>query len=351
MKKTILNKRQDLILQFLEESESAGISQLIGTIVKELEKVSKMTVNRDIKELIKINYIKSIGAGRSLKYQLSERYKIIKPVEMNKYFQKAKGERGAKKGFNFDVFGSLQPIFTKEELDLLEELNKAYKKRLKTLSSGIIKREFERLTIDLSWKSSRIEGNTYSLLETEQLIVEHKEAEGHSKKEAAMILNHKKALDFIRSNLEKFKELNVKKIEEIHSILVENLDISKNIRRSLVGITGTNYRPIGNEFQIKESLERVCDLSNKAKNGFEKAIVIMLLIAYIQPFEDGNKRTSRLVGNAVLLSNKACPLSYGSIDEGEYKKAVLLFYEQNNVSNFKRLFMEQYEFATREYFL
>jgi len=76
----------------------------------------------------------------------------------------------------------------------------------------------------------------------------------------------------------------------------------------------------------------------------------MLLIAYIQPFEDGNKRTSRLMGNAVLLAHDICPLSYRSVKDSEYKKAVLLFYEQNNISYFKQLFIEQFKFAVNNYF-
>ena len=80
-------------------------------------------------------------------------------------------------------------------------------------------------------------------------------------------------------------------------------------------------------------------------------MLAILLIAYIQPFVDGNKRTSRMIGNAILLANNACPLSYRSINELEYKKAVLLFYEQNNLSYFKKLFIEQYEFVVGNYFL
>ena len=95
----------------------------------------------------------------------------------------------------------------------------------------------------------------------------------------------------------------------------------------------------------------MCHLVNKSKNVFEKAVLAMLLIAYIQPFVDGNKRTSRMIGNAILLANNACPLSYRNINEIEYKKAVLLFYEQNNLSYFKKLFIEQYEFVVENYFL
>ena len=89
---------------------------------------------------------------------------------------------------------------------------------------------------------------------------------------------------------------------------------------------------------------------NETEDIFEKAVILMLLIAYIQPFVDGNKRTSRLSGNAILQSFDSCPLSYRSMDEIEYKKAVLLFYEQNNIAYFKELFLKQFEFAVENYF-
>ena len=165
-----------------------------------------------------------------------------------------------------------------------------------------------------------------------------------------MILNHKKALDYIGSNKKDFQLVSVAKIENIHSLLVDGLNVTKNLRKTLVGITGTNYKPLDNEFQIKEALEKACKSVNEADDVFEKAVILMLLIAYIQPFVDGNKRTSRLFGNAILQSFDSCPLSYRSMDEIEYKKAILLFYEQNNISYFKELFIRQFEFAVENYF-
>ena len=269
---------------------------------------------------------------------------FFKDISATDYFQHIK------KSFNFNVFDELRGILTNEEKVFLNNLNRSYQSKIKKLPPEIIKKEFERLTIELSWKSSKIEGNTYSLLETEQLIKENHEAKNHSKEEAIMILNHKKTLDYLRNNLTEFKEISLKKIVEVHSLLVGDLNISKNVRKILVRITGTAYTPLDNKFQINEALEATAVLVNKEKNPFTKAIMLMLLIAYIQPFIDGNKRTSRLMGNAILLAHDCCPLSYRSIDELEYKKAVLLFYEQNNISYFKKLFLNQYKFVVENYF-
>lgn len=202
----------------------------------------------------------------------------------------------------------------------------------------------------MSWKSSVIEGNTYTLLEAEALIKQGKEAGEKKKEEAVMILNHKETLDYIIKNVSIFQKISIAKLEDIHCILTKDLEISKGLRKSPVGITGTIYRPLDNIFQIKEALEKACQTVNQEKNIFSKTIILMLLIAYIQPFTDGNKRTSRLAANAILMSHNACPLSYRSIDEKEYKKAVVFFYEQNNLNYFKQLFIEQFKFSVRNYF-
>jgi len=107
---------------------------------------------------------------------------------------------------------------------------------------------------------------------------------------------------------------------------------------------------LDNEFQIREALERTCALVNGKESVFEKALIVLLLLSYIQPFADGNKRTARIVSNALLVAHGYCPLSFRTVDSIDYKKAMLLFYEQNNVSAFKRIFIEQFAFAVKTYF-
>lgn len=104
-----------------------------------------------------------------------------------------------------------------------------------------------------------------------------------------------------------------------------------------------------NETKLNKRQDKILEILDK-KNSFAKAVMLMILIAYAQPFEDGNKRTSRLIGNAILLAHDICPLSYRSVDEIEYKKAVIIFYERNNINYFKRLFIEQFEFVVKNYF-
>jgi len=345
-----LNKRQDKILEFISTRKSTSISQILEYIKKDFPKIAKITTNRDLLLLLQLNLIKKIGKGRSVTYISSPEYDLIKPIDVDEYFKIEIDKRQIKERFNHTIFTNFRNIFTKEEKSHLDNSTKKYQRNIKTISNSLLKKEFERLTIDLSWKSSQIEGNTYSLLETEQLIKAHQEAPQHSKEEAIMILNHKKTLDFIRNNVKQFKILTIPKIEKIHHLLTQGLGIKRNLRHRIVGITGTKYKPLDNEHQIREALKKMCTLVNKEKIPLTKAIATILFISYIQPFEDGNKRTGRLVSDAILLAFDLCPLSFRSVDKIEYKKAVILFYENNNISYFKKLFIEQYEFAIENYF-
>jgi Fic family protein len=346
-----LNERQEAILAFVEANKSVSIGQIFEHIQKDFKEITRITVSRDLEKLLKLSLIGKQGESRrAVVYRISSQYSILKKIDVEKYFAKDVDQREIKEKFNFDIFDHLKDVFTEAEKKKLSELNEIYKDKIKDIPADALKKEIERLNIDFSWKSSKIEGNTYSLLETEQLIKNQQEASGHTKEEAVMILNHKKTLDYIGNNKKDFQSVSVAKIENIHSLLVDDLNVTKNLRKTLVGITGTNYKPLDNEYQIKEALEKACKLVNETEDVFEKAIILMLLIAYIQPFVDGNKRTSRLSGNAILQSFDFCPLSYRSMDEGEYKKAMLLFYEQNNISYFKELFLKQFEFAVENYF-
>lgn len=208
----------------------------------------------------------------------------------------------------------------------------------------------ERLAIDLSWKSSQIEGNTYSLLETERLLKEKQIAEGKHQSDATMLINHKEAINFILENKDYLHPVSSRAIEDIHSLLIKDLGVDRNIRQRRVGISGTNCRPPDNEHQIREALEDMCHLINEKTYVPEKALLCLVLLSYIQAFADGNKRTARIVSNAILIAHDHCPLSFRTVDSIGYKKAMLIFYEQNNISAFKGIFIKQYEFAVNTYF-
>ena len=275
------------------------------------------------------------------------------PLDLDTYFAQDVDDRQVQTSFNFALINEQLPqvaLFTEDELKHLNELQQEFRAHLADMSENEYRKEMERLGIDLSWKSSQIEGNTYSLLETERLLRESKTAEGKTKEEAVMLLNHKDALRFVLDNPDYLQELTISHIEDIHQLLTKELSVDTGLRHRRVGITGTKYRPLDNEFQIREAMRDTCALINSRTNVFEKALLTLLLLSYIQPFMDGNKRTARITSNALLIANGYCPLSFRTVDSIDYKKAMLIFYEQNNLHAFKRIFIDQYEFAVREYF-
>ena len=343
-------KTLDEILNFLHFNPNSSRAEITNSLENSL---SPATIKRILADAISKNLICANGKGRACRYSITPKAHLLRTYNIEEYFKKEIDERIVQTSFNFDLLENLLPtteLFSSEELSYLNNLQQKFQNNISNISVNVYNSEMERLGIDLSWKSSQIEGNTYSLLETERLLKEKKEAKGKTKEEAIMLLNHKEALHFLIDNPDYLQSLSVRRIEDIHSILVKDLNVERNIRRSRVGITGTNYKPLDNEFQIAEAMELSCNLINNRQNVFEKALLAILLLSYIQPFADGNKRTSRIVSNALLIANKYCPLSFRSVDSLKYKEAVLIFYEQNNLSTFKKIFIEQYDFAVSTYF-
>lgn len=346
----MIDNRKQQVIDFVKTKGQCSSKEIFDGIG---ESFSYATLKRILTDLKADDYLLTKGQGKGTKYLLSPAYELIYPIDIEKYYEKEIDERQVIENFNSKVITEVLKnynSFTGSELDKLGLLHKEYQKNISELSETEYKKELERLAIDLSWKSSQIEGNTYTLLETERLLKEKETASGKTKEEAVMLLNHKEALDFIIEHDDYLNPLTVSKIEDIHNILTKELAVERNIRKRRVGISGTNYKPIDNEFQILEALRNTCDVINTKDSIFEKALLALVLISYIQPFMDGNKRTARIVSNAILMNYHYCPLSFRTVDSIEYKKAMLLFYEQNNISNFKEIFINQFEFAVKTYF-
>src|SRR3989338_9807000 len=342
-------ERQQNILSFLKGKKDVSISDIANFLGGDFD---RKTLQRDLNELQEKLLLTKTGTTKNTAYRLSEISKSLEEIDIKKYFDVPYMQREVHERFNFDVFTLLQgEMFTPLEKEKLESLHHEFIRNFsKYDSQTLINKEFERIMIEFSWKSSAIEGNTYSLLGTEALIKNNVIGEGKTKEETQMILNHKDAFNEAIQNRERFIKLRSADVEYIHSVLTKKLGIVKNIRKAGVGITGTKYRPLDNEPQIKEALQNMVDLINKKESFFEKAFLVSILIAYIQIFEDGNKRTSRMISNAILLAHHSMPLSYRIVDVEEYKKAVILFYEINNLAYFKRIFIEQFEDAVNNYF-
>jgi Fic family protein len=341
---------QELILNYLKNNANSSSKEIFEGLNSA---ASYATIKRCLSKLLTKNHITQQGNAKNSRYTLSPTFNLFYPINLDEYYSKEIDEREILTSYNFSLIPeTLQNVslFTDKELTLLNDLHHKFSENIVQLSDFEYKKDMERLAIDLSWKSSQIEGNTYSLLETERLLKDKQTATGRTKDEAIMLLNHKDAIDFLVANSDYFLSLNIAKMEELHSILIKELGVDRNIRTRRVGITGTNYRPLDNEFQIREALQQTCNLINNRENVFEKALFALVLLSYIQAFSDGNKRMARITPNALLIAYKHCPISFRTVDSIDYKKAMLLFYEQNNISAFKQIFINQFKFAVENYF-
>jgi len=209
-----------------------------------------------------------------------------------------------------------------------------------------------RLLIDLSWNSSRLEGNTYSLLETKRLIELGESATGKNASEAQMIINHKSAIEYIIESAAEEK-ITSHEVCSIHSLLSENLlgdpSASGRVREIAVGISGTTYMPLENSHVLKECFHLFIEKLNLIKNPFEQSLFSLVHLSYLQAFEDVNKRTARLVANIPLIKDNLRPLSFAEVEQEAYIKALLGVYEKNDVSLIRDLYMWAYQRSSQKY--
>lgn len=342
--------RRQQIIAYLAHSPGSSSTQ-----IREGAKIldSLVTVKRELSQLVKDEQLLRVGGSRHVTYTINPAGKLFVKIDPDTYFKTEINDRSILDHYNHDIIDALVKgvsLFTDKQQAHLDKLQDKFTKNINEMSETMRNKSFETLAIDLSWKSSEIEGNTYTLLETEALIRDSKQADGKRVEESVMILNHKRAIDYIMQATQDILPLTRAKIEDMHRKLTEGLGIQTNLRTRGVAIGGTNYRPLDNEFQIQEAINNTCTIVNSNYNTFEKGLLSLLLLSYIQPFEDGNKRTARLTSNAILIADKHCPLSFRTVEADDYRKAMLVFYEQNSLEAFKQLFIGQFEFAVNNYF-
>lgn len=209
-----------------------------------------------------------------------------------------------------------------------------------------------RLLIDLSWNSSRLEGNTYSLLETKRLIEFGEAATGKDLAEAQMILNHKAAIEYIVESAEE-ERITSHEICSVHALLSEDLlgdpSASGRLRTIAVGIAGTTYIPLENPQLIRECFDLFIEKVNQINDPFERSLFSIVHLSYLQAFEDVNKRTARLVANIPLIRENLRPLSFTEVEQTSYVSALLGVYERNDVSLIRDLYLWAYTRSAQKY--
>jgi len=222
-----------------------------------------------------------------------------------------------------------------------------------TRPAGTYAREIlNRLLIDLSWSSSRLEGNTYSLLDTRELIESGTAAAGKDAKETQMILNHKAAIELL---VESAEEIGVNRftITNLHALLSDNLlEDPRNagrLRTTPVAIGASTYLPTAIPQLVEEMFSRLIDLGSAIQDPFEQSFFLMVHIPYLQPFVDVNKRTSRLASNIPLVRRNLVPLSFLDVPEQPYIDGLIGVYEMNRVELLRDVYVWAYERSARQY--
>lgn len=339
-----------------------------GLTLKELldlhPALPKRTAQRWISQLVTSGQLISIGEGRARRYQLAAEtisgdvFPASIPLSTDSrdilaYIDQPLTARKPV-GYQIDFLQSYLPNQTFYlSQPLRDQLRKMGDIGQSMQAAGTYERAIlGRLLIDLSWASSHLEGNTYSLLDTKELIEHGKVAQGKASIETQMILNHKTAIELLVNNIETIT-FNRYTFLNLHSALSENLLANPadegRLRQNAVEISKSVYHPLAISQQIEEMFDMTLIKASQIQDPFEQAFFVMVHIPYLQPFIDINKRTSRLAANISLIRHNLCPLTFLGVTEQAYTRAILGVYELTRIELLRDLFVWAYERSTQEY--
>ena len=249
--------------------------------------------------------------------------------------------------YNRDFLNQYEPNKTFYLSDHIRQELANKGKRIDTLvAAGTYARNIcDRLLIDLSYNSSRLEGNTYSELDTKKLIDEQIRPEGKIQEETVMILNHKEAISFLVDNAENI-DITLFTIRNLHYLLAQDLLVNPmscgDVRKNEVHISGTTYQPISGYLLLQENLELLLLKARKIEDSYEQSFFLLLHLSYLQAFEDVNKRTARLACNIPFIKNNQCPLSFVDLPKDDYVASLIMFYERNIIEPMVEVFKWAY---------
>ena len=210
---------------------------------------------------------------------------------------------------------------------------------------------YNRLLIDLSFNSSRLEGNTYSLFDTERLLLEGTARDGKLDEEKVMLLNHKEAIRYLVDNAHRL-DINFNELCTLHYLLADGLvppQYAGKVRDHGVRIGSSTYVPVESQQQLNKQLYDIAVKAAQINNPYEQSLFILVHIGYLQAFTDVNKRTSRIAANIPLIKQNLVPLSFNLVEKEDYASALIAIYEINATSALADLYMRSYEYSCRQY--
>lgn len=350
------------LLRILSESKRAlSAAEIHGQLTL---KIPRRTLQARLKTLVEDGTVTRQGQVRSTKYRLAAHASA--PPQTSAALPLSDQGRSAlayvsqniaarnPTGYNQTFLEEYAPNTTRylsEQLvDELSNLGRvgAHEQQAGTYAKQIL----QRLLVDLAWNSSRLEGNTYSLLDTRRLIDFGEAADGKDQREAQMILNHKDAIEFLVRNVDG-TGFNRYTIQNLHALLANNLlpdpAAPGRLRSIAVGIEGSAFHPLDNPHLIDGIFDAILEKARAIDNPFEQAFFVLVHLPYLQPFEDVNKRVSRIAANIPLIRANLVPLSFDGVPLDLYTKSVLAIYERNDISLLRDVFIFAYRRSIQTY--
>ena len=372
MPKQISKNDLDMIVKVVSAFPNGGGVEEIHAALE--GKVPRRTLQRRLALLVKEKRLVVQGRARASRYLLSgiigeshqmlEFFQQVSPgevyvpltpegEEIRKAVRKPVQSRRPA-GYNRTFLDAYQPNSTYYiSAEIRQNLYELGRSPDEQHTAGTYARQiFNRLLIDLSWNSSRLEGNTYSLLETELLLAHGEAAEGKNAMETQMILNHKAAIELL---VEQVSEVGFNRftILNLHALLSDNLladpQACGRLRTISVGIGGTVYHPLEIPQLIEECFDQILAVASEIEDPFEQAFFVMVHLPYLQPFQDVNKRVSRLAANIPLIRRNLCPLSFLDVPNRAYIDGTVAIYETNKTELLRDVFVWAYQRSCARY--
>ena len=318
-----LNKSSSYVLIYLLQGYETA-----ATISEQLKSVDIRSVQRSLTRLVDLGIITRHGINNPT---YSVNYRQLIDSDINEKL--LEDENRPSTTLNHQFIAWLDSLSGEVLGELFGNHTAKYE-----LGSQMTPKELEYLTVELSWKSSSLEGNTYTLLDTQLLLTEGIKAKNRTEFETQMILNHKDAISFIVENTELFTSSIVfRTVEELHRIIGRNLGIESGVRKKIVRISASNYEPLSGPQQLRETADTVLSVISRVTNPFARGLLALTLIPYLQVFEDGNKRTGRMLANALLITTIGKGFSLRKTEARELALAYLSFYEFNSIKSLSRI--------------
>lgn len=372
---------EDFILRLLNQEPEVSVRSVARAKgIPQLDETQRRAIRRALSSLENRKLIISKGSGPARAYVLAEQgsetrksaetvHLAESPVEESVSFKGIELSQDSKTLLRYvsQDLAERMPVGYDQEFLRSYEPNRTFylspgqRERLRAIGrveaverpAGTYARNIlDRLLIDLSWNSSRLEGNTYSLLETKRLIELGETATGKDASEAQMILNHKAAIEYIVESVQD-DGITSHEIYSVHALLSQNLlgdpGASGRVRTIRVGVAGTTYIPLENPQVLKECFDLFVEKVSGITDPFEQSLFSIVHLSYLQAFEDVNKRTARLVANIPLIRENLKPLSFTEVDKTAYVSALLGVYEKNDVSLIRDLYLWAYDRSSRAY--